>query len=187
MYLCFFLYTCVVEDKLNDVLNLVKSLVMLRPLSCVPLYPHSWSICEVALLDVLEPLETNVVEEQGTLTRTLAMVVKVVVGRLSLLRSGAMVTMQHGGLVTVSHNLSHHNQVQLVMAHLSEGRSEGLIVLHWKKHGAWCLSGSKVTAANPANKVCNQFTLCCLAPSSLLSPHTPLTELHLLGLLKLCL
>ena len=152
--------TCVVEDKLNDVLDLVKSQVVLRPLSCVPVYPHCWSICEVALLYVLEPLETNVMEEQeGALTHALAVVVKLVIGRLSLLRSGAMVTMQYGGLVAVSHDLSHHNQVQLVMAHLSEGGSEGLIVLHWKKHGAWCLSGSEVTAAPPANKVCHQFTL----------------------------
>ena len=42
--------TCVVQGKQNDVLNLVKSQVVLRPLSRVPVYPHSWSICEVALL-----------------------------------------------------------------------------------------------------------------------------------------
>ena len=98
-------------------------------------------------------------EQEGALIHALAVVVKVVVGRLSLLRSGAMANMQRGGLVAVSHDLSHHNQVQLVMAHLSEGGSKGVIVLHWKKHGAWCLSGSIVTAAPPANKVCNQFTL----------------------------
>ena len=84
-----------------------------------------------------------------------------------------MVTMQRGGLVAVSHDLSHHNQVQLVMTHLSEGGSEGLIVVHWKKHGAWCLSGSKVTAASPANKVCNQFTL---LSSSLIAAVTSYTS-----------
>ena len=86
--------TCVVKDKLNDILNLVKSQVVLWPLSCVPVYPHSWSICEVALLYFFEPRETNVMEEQeGALTHALAVVVKPVVSRLSLLRSGAMVTM----------------------------------------------------------------------------------------------
>ena len=38
--------------------------MVLWPFARVPMYPHSWSIHEVALLDVLE---ANVVEEQGLL------------------------------------------------------------------------------------------------------------------------
>ena len=38
-----------------------------------------------------------------------------------------MVTMQRGELVAVSHDLSHRNQVQLVMAHLSEGEGASLL------------------------------------------------------------
>ena len=46
-------------------------------LACLPVYSHSWSIHEVTLLDVLEPLDADVVEEQeGTLAHVLAMVVK---------------------------------------------------------------------------------------------------------------
>ena len=69
-----------------------------------------------------------------------------------------MVTLQCGGLVAVSLNLSHHKQVQL-MAYLSEGGSEGLVVLfYWEEHGAGCL-WSKVTATAPANKILDQIVL----------------------------
>lgn len=152
--------TCVVQDVLNYVLNLLESQVVLRPLARVPVYPHSWSILEVALLYVLEPLDADVVEEQEcTLAHTLAVVVKLTIRGLPLLRTGAVVAMQCGGLVAVSHYLSHHKQVQLVVAHLSEGGSEGLVVFHWEVHGAWCLLGSKVTATAPANKLLDQIIL----------------------------
>ena len=134
--------------------------MVLRPLACVLVYPHSWSICEVTLLDIHEPLDTYVVEEQeGMLAHALAMVVKLTIGCLPLFRSGAVVTLQCVGLVAVSHDLSHHKQVQLIMAHLSEGASEGLIVLHWEEHRTWSLLGSKVTAIPPANKVFDQVVL----------------------------
>ena len=47
---------------------------------------------------------------------------------------------------------SHHKQIQLIMAHLSEGGSEGLIVLYWEEHRTWCLLGSKVTSTTPLTK-----------------------------------
>ena len=58
------------------------------------MYPHGWSICEVTLLDVLEPLEVNVVEEQeGMLAYTLAMVEELTVCCLPLFRTGAVVAL----------------------------------------------------------------------------------------------
>lgn len=122
-------YTCVIQDVLNDVPDLLKSQVVFRPLACVSMHPHSWSILEVTLLDILEPLEADVMEEQeGTLANALAMVVELPIRYLSLFRTGAVVALQSGGLVAVSHDLSHDKQVQLIMAHLSEGGSEGLVV-----------------------------------------------------------
>ena len=98
---------------------------MLWPLPCVSVYPHSWSVRQVALLDTLEPLYSYIVEEQeGALTNTLAMVVKLAIRSLPLLRTGAMVALQGGGLVAVSHDLSHYEQIQLVMGHLGKGGSE---------------------------------------------------------------
>ena len=135
---------------------------MLWPLARVPMYPHSWSIHEVALLDVLEPLEANVMEEQeGALTYTLALVVKLTIRGLPLFRTGAVVTLQCGGLVAMSHDLSHHKQVQLIMAHLSKGGSEGPIVFDWEEHGAGCLLGSKVTASTttPADELLDKIIL----------------------------
>ena len=88
------------------------------------MYPHSWSVHRVALIDTLEPLYSNVVEEQGGLTNTLAMVVKLAMCSLTLLRTGAVVALLDGGLLAVSHNLSHYEQIQLVMGHLGKGGSE---------------------------------------------------------------
>ena len=45
------------------------------------------------------------------------------------------------------------------MAHLSKGGSEGLIVLKWEEHGAWCLLWSKVTATALADKFLNKIIL----------------------------
>ena len=57
VYVLMLFLTCVVEDKLNDVLNLVKSQVVLWPLSCVPVYPHSWSIFDFFMfLNLLRPM-----------------------------------------------------------------------------------------------------------------------------------
>ena len=68
---------------------------MLWPPSCVSVDSHSWPVCEVTFLDVFEPLETDVMEErEGALTHALAMVKNLGVSCFSLLRSGAMVTMQ---------------------------------------------------------------------------------------------
>ena len=95
---------------------------MLWPLARVPMYPHSCSIHKLALLGVLEPLQANVVEEQeGMLTYTLALVVKLTTRDLPLFRAGVVMTLQCGGLVAMSHDLSHHKQVQLIIAHLSKG------------------------------------------------------------------
>ena len=96
---------------------------MLWHLPCVSVYSHSWSVRQV-VLDTLEPLYSNVVEEQGALTNTLAMVVKLAIRSLPLLRIGAVVALQGGGLVAVSHDLSHYEQIQLVMGHLGKGGSE---------------------------------------------------------------
>ena len=134
--------------------------MVLRPLSHVSVYSHSWSICEVALLDILEPLDADIVQEQeGTLAHTLAMVVKVTVRYFPLFRSGAVVTLQCGRLVGVSHDLSHHKQVQLIVAHLSKGGSEGLVVFDWKEHGAGSLLRAEVTATAPANKLLHSIAL----------------------------
>ena len=151
--------THVVQDVLDNVLDLVKYQVVLRPLACVSVYSHSWSICEVALLDI-EPFDADIVQEQeGTLAHVLAMVVKVTVHYFLLFRSGAVVTLQCGGLVGVSHDLSHHKQVQLIMAHLSKGGSEGLVVFDWKEHGAGSLLRAKVTATALANKLLHLIAL----------------------------
>ena len=59
-------------------------------------YPHSWSVLEITLLDILEPLEADVMEEQeGTLTYMLALAVKLTIHGFSLFRTvtGAMVTL----------------------------------------------------------------------------------------------
>ena len=152
--------TCVVQDVLNNVLNLLKSQVVLWPLACVSMHPHSWPILEVTLLNVLEPLDADVVEEQeGTLANTLALVVELAIRSLPLFRTGAVVALQGTGLIAVSHDLSHHKQVQLIVAHLSEGGSEGLVVFQWEQHGAWCLPGSEITTTPPTDKLLNQITL----------------------------
>ena len=113
MYVHMYCYhTRVVQDVLYDVLDLVKCQVVLRSLACVSMYPHSWSIHKVAFLDVLEPLQADVMEEQeGTLTHSLAMVVKLTVCYFPQFRTGGVVALQCGRLVAVSHNLSHHKQV----------------------------------------------------------------------------
>jgi len=68
------------------------------------MYPHSWSVLEVALLDVLEPLDADVVEEQeGALAHPLAMVVELTIRYLPLFRTATVVAMQCGGLIAVSH------------------------------------------------------------------------------------
>ena len=65
--------------------------MVLWPLACVPVYPHSWSVCEVTPLDVLEPLEANIVEEQESmLAHTLAMVT---ICCLPLFRTGAVMAL----------------------------------------------------------------------------------------------
>ena len=119
MYTCFL--TCVVQDVLNDVFNVVE-------------------------------------EQEGMLAHTLAMVIKLAIRSLPPFRTQAVVTLQCGGLVAVSHNLSHHKQVQLIMAYLSESGSEGLVVFYWEEHGAGCL-WSKVTATALANKILDQIVL----------------------------
>ena len=124
------------------------------------MYPHSWSVLEVALLDVLEPLDADVVEEQeGALAHQLAMVVELTIRYLPLFRTATVVAMQCGGLIAVSHYLPHHKQVQLIMAHLREGGSEGLVVFHREAHGAWCLLRPKITATAPASKLLDQIIL----------------------------
>ena len=129
--------TCVVQDVLNNILTLLKSQVVLWTLACVSMHPHSWPILEVTL-NVLEPLDVDIVKEQGTLANT-AMVVKLAIRSFSLFRTGAVVALQGTGLVAVSHDLLHHKQVQLIIAYLSEGGSEGLVVLGttWSMHGAF--------------------------------------------------
>ena len=97
---------------------------MLWPLPPVSVYPHSWSVRQVALLDIFEPLFQCYGEQEGTLTNTLAMVVKLAIHSLPLLRTGAVVALQDGGLVALSHDLSHCKQVQLIMGHFSEDGSE---------------------------------------------------------------
>ena len=152
--------TRVVQDVLYDVLDLLKCQVVLWPLAHVSMNPHSWSIHEIAFLDVLEPLEADVMQEQeGTLAHSLAMVVKLTIRSSSQFRTGAVVALQCGGLVAVSHDLSHHKQVQLIVVHLSKGSSEGLVVFHWEEHGARCLLGPEVTATAPADKLLDQITL----------------------------
>ena len=64
----------------------------------------------------------------------------------------------------MSHDLSHHKQVQLIMAHLSKGGSEGLVVFHWEEHGAGCLLGSKVTATTPADEFLDKIILVIQLP-----------------------
>ena len=65
-------------------------------------------------------------EQEGMLTYMLALAGKLTIHGLPLFRTvtGAVVTLQCGGLVAMSHDLSHHKQVQLIMAHLSKGGSE---------------------------------------------------------------
>ena len=55
----FFCLTCVVKDKLYNVLNLLTTYmkVMLQLPSLVLMHSHSWSILQQACLDVLEPLD----------------------------------------------------------------------------------------------------------------------------------
>ena len=89
----------------------------------------------------------------------LAMVVKVTVRYFPPFRTGPVVTLHCGGLVAVSHDLSHHKQIQLIMVHLSKGGSEGLVVFNWKEHGAGCLFRSKVIATAPANELLHQIAL----------------------------
>ena len=42
--------------------------------------------------------------------------------------------MQCGRLITVNHDLTHHKQVQLVVAHLRKVCSEGQVMLNWEEH-----------------------------------------------------
>ena len=88
----------------------------------------------------------------------LALVVKLTIRDLPLLRTGAV---QCGGLVAMSHDLSHHKQFQLIMAHLSKGGSEGPTVFDWEEHGEGCLLGSKVTASTTtlADKLLDKIIL----------------------------
>ena len=84
-------------------------------------------------------------EQEGVLTHTLALVVKLTIRDLPLLKlwTGAVVTLECGGLVAMTHDLSHHKQVQLIMAHLNKGGSEGLIVFDWEEHvSSWVQSYS---------------------------------------------
>ena len=134
LYIYYF-RTRVVQDELDNVLDLGKGQMVLWPLAGVPVYSHCWSVCQVALFDVLKPLDSNVVEKQeGTLTHPLAMVVKLTIRCLPFFRSGAVVTMQCGRLIAVSHNLTNHKQVQLVMAHLRKACSEGQVMLDREEH-----------------------------------------------------
>ena len=92
-------------------------------------------MCQVALFDVLKSLDSNVVEKQeGTLTHPLAMIIKLTIHYLSSFSSGAVVTMQRGRLIAVSHNLTHHKQVQLVVAYLRKAYSDGQVMLNWEEH-----------------------------------------------------
>ena len=73
---------------------------MLWPLAYVSMHPHSWSILEVTFLNVLKPLDADVMEEQeGMLANTLAMVVELAIRFLPLFRTGAVVALQGGRLV----------------------------------------------------------------------------------------
>ena len=49
---------------------------------------------------------------------------------LPFFRSGAIVIMLCGRLIAVSHDVTHHKQVQLVVAHLRKACSEGQVMLN---------------------------------------------------------
>ena len=72
-------------------------------------------------------------DPERTQAHTLAKMVKLTICYLPLFRTGAVVALQCFGLIAVSHDLTHHKQVQLMVAYLSKG---GLVVVHWEEQGA---------------------------------------------------
>ena len=60
-----------------NILDLIQGEVVFRLLPLVAMNPHSWSVGNVALLQVLVALDANIVkEEEGTLAYTLTLVVE---------------------------------------------------------------------------------------------------------------
>ena len=134
---------------------------------CVSMHPHSWSILEVTLLMFLNPLMPMLWRNKKV--RWLAMVVELAICSLPLFRTGA-----------VSHDLSYDRQVQLIIAHLSEGGSEWLVVFQLEQHGAWCVFLGPKSQLHPWT-LWPYHSPCSPTPSSLLSHCTPQTKVHSLG------
>ena len=60
-----------------DILDLIQGEVVFRLLPLVAMNPHSWSVGEIAPLQVPIVLDANIVEkEEGTLAYTLTLVIE---------------------------------------------------------------------------------------------------------------
>ena len=157
------LQTCVVKDVLYNILNLIQGEVVFWHLPLVAMNPHSWSVGDVALLQVLVALDANVVkEEKGTLAYTLTMVVEKGRCYLSLRRTCAMVTLQDGGLETAGHNLPHDEHIQFIMRHLGHCTSNGEEVVCRKEPATRGLLGANITTTATLYKGLHQVILLCI-------------------------
>ena len=83
--------------------------MVLWPPVLIPMHSHCWSRGEVACFDVLVPLDADVVQEQERgLTNSSSFVAEMAV----------IETLDCCRLEGVGHDLSHHDQIELVVAHL---------------------------------------------------------------------
>ena len=59
--------TCVVQNELNHVLDLLDCEMVLGSISRVPVYSCYWTILQIARLDVLEAFDPRLVDTHGGL------------------------------------------------------------------------------------------------------------------------
>ena len=107
-------------------------------LPLVPVYSWYGASFDVAGLNVLKPLQADIVEEkEGLLTDSLALVKKMTVCFLPLYRSAHVVTLKHRRLKSVSYDLAHDQKIKLITTQFGKRGSEGAIVLNmvtWLVH-----------------------------------------------------
>ena len=115
LYTHLFSYPC--SSGCTDVLNLLNCQVVLRPLALVP---HSWSILEVAWLDVFESLHPDNVEEQEST-------------HVDLMLPSFVQDWSCGGLAVFWTEPSFGPSQTSPVARLSK---DGLVVVHWEEQGA---------------------------------------------------